>query len=294
MEELRRDLNKHVKNCLWKDPLSSSADLPPVGTAVYGEAHVVGGRSIYVFDGTQWVDLIDTHIINDATISKSGLMSAGDKIKVDKIIISDAGDKFLANDGTYKKVTAQLSDVDAAKLAAIVTDGTGKKFLANDGKYYIPNEVIALATQTLNGLMSKEDKIKVDMLQNTGLSSDGNKLLSADGTYHVIDSLSTDDRTKLDKIKIDQPANVFLNGQGQYTSLTATLPTADQEKLDAIKISTNPDEANTFLAAFCANFSTFCFISSAVRVVVAVTFTEFVSLALTSIIFLLTKIWGII
>ena len=249
MDELRKDLNDHVKNCLWRDPLSSLSDLPPIGNATYGEAHVVGGKSIYIFDGTQWVNLIDTHIINDATILNSGLMPAGDKIKVDKIIISEGGDKFLANDGTYKKVTAQLSDVDAAKLAAIVTDGTGKKFLANDGEYYIPNEVIALATQTLNGLMSKEDKIKVDMLQNTGLSSDGNKLLSADGTYHVIDSLSTDDRTKLDKIKIDQPANVFLNGQGQYTSLTATLPTADQEKLNAIKISTNPDEANTFLAA---------------------------------------------
>ena len=249
MNELRKDLNDHVKNCLWRNPLSSLSDLPPIGNATYGEAHVVGGKSIYIFDGTQWVNLIDTHIINDATILNSGLMPAGDKIKVDKIIISEGGDKFLANDGTYKKVTAQLSDVDAAKLAAIVTDGTGTKFLANDGKYYIPNEVITLATQTLNGLMSKEDKIKVDMLQNTGLSSDGNKLLSADGTYHVIDSLSTDDRTKLDKIKIDQPANVFLNGQGQYTSLTATLPTADQEKLDAIKISTNPDEANTFLAA---------------------------------------------
>lgn len=249
MEELRKDLNDHVKNCLWREPLSSLSNLPPIGNATYGEAHVVGGKSIYIFDGTQWVNLIDTHIINDATILNSGLMPAGDKVKVDKIIISDAGDKFLANDGTYKKVTAQLSDIDAAKLAAIVTDGTGTKFLANDGKYYIPNEVITLATQTLNGLMSKEDKIKVDMLQNTGLSSDGNKLLSADGTYHVIDSLSTDDRTKLDKIKIDQPANVFLNGQGQYTSLTATLPTADQEKLDAIKISTNPDEANTFLAA---------------------------------------------
>ena len=249
MDELRKDLNNHVKNCLWREPLSSLSDLPPIGNATLGEAHVVGGKSIYIFDGTQWVNLIDTHIINDATILNSGLMPAGDKVKVDKIIISDAGDKFLANDGTYKKVTAQLSETDAAKLAAIVTDGTGTKFLANDGKYYIPNEVIALATQTSNGLMSKEDKIKVDMLQNTGLSSDGNKLLSADGTYHVIDSLSTDDRTKLDKIKIDQPANVFLNGQGQYTSLTATLPTADQEKLDAIKISTNPDEANTFLAA---------------------------------------------
>lgn len=249
MDELRKDLNNHVKNCLWREPLSSLSDLPPIGNATLGEAHVVGGKSIYIFDGTQWVNLIDTHIINDATILNSGLMPAGDKIKVDKIIISEGGDKFLANDGTYKKVTAQLSETDAAKLAAIVTDGTGTKFLANNGKYYIPNEVIALATQTSNGLMSKEDKIKVDMLQNTGLSSDGNKLLSADGTYHVIDSLSTDDRTKLDKIKIDQPANVFLNGQGQYTSLTATLPTADQEKLDAIKISTNPDEANTFLAA---------------------------------------------
>ena len=249
MDELRKDLNNHVKNCLWREPLSSLSDLPPIGNAAYGEAHVVGGKSIYIFDGTQWVNLIDTHIINDATILNSGLMPAGDKVKVDKIIISEDGDKFLANDGTYRKVTAQLSETDAAKLAAIVTDGTGTKFLANDGKYHIPNEVIALATQTLNGLMSKEDKIKVDMLQNTGLSSDGNKLLSADGTYHVIESLSTDDRTKLDKIKIDQPANVFLNGQGQYTSLTATLPTADQEKLDAIKISTNPSDANTFLAA---------------------------------------------
>ena len=100
MDELRKDLNNHVKNCLWREPLSSLSDLPPIGNATLGEAHVVGGKSIYIFDGTQWVNLIDTHIINDATILNSGLMPAGDKIKVDKIIISEDGDKFLANDGT--------------------------------------------------------------------------------------------------------------------------------------------------------------------------------------------------
>lgn len=43
-----------------------------------------------------------------ATITAAGAMSAGDKIKVDKIIITGDGLTFLANDGTYKTLADVL------------------------------------------------------------------------------------------------------------------------------------------------------------------------------------------
>ena len=65
-----------------------------------------------------------------------GLMSKGDKAKVDVLKINDTGKKFLADDGTYK---APATLIDLAKADTAVG--------ANDGN---------------DGLMSKEDKAKLD------------------------------------------------------------------------------------------------------------------------------------
>ena len=253
IDELRRDLNNHVENCLWKEPLSSSADLPPIGKAVNGEAHVVGGRSIYVFDGTQWVDLIDTHIINDATISNSGLMSAGDKIKVDKIIISEGGDKFLANDGTYKTISGSISDDEKGKINKIITTGDGSKFLSDDGTY-----------KTVSGI-SAQDQAKIDKLVING---DANKFLAADGTYKSISGTVPDDvKEKVEVVVTNGDGKSVLANDGTYKAPATLIDLAkadtavgandgndglmskeDKAKVDVIQVSANPGDENLFLA----------------------------------------------
>ena len=60
-------------------------------------------------------------------------------------------------DGTY--------DLKSCNIP-FTSEGEGTKFLSDDGTYkeIISGESYGLATQTSNGLMSKEDKIKLDGL----------------------------------------------------------------------------------------------------------------------------------
>ena len=95
--------------------------------------------------------------------------------------------------------------------------------------------------------MSSTDKVKVDMLQKTGSADDYSKFLGADGTYHAVDTLSTSDREKLDKVQLNQGANKFLNGEGDYVSVIADLSADDRDKIDAIHLSKTPGDEKKFL-----------------------------------------------
>ena len=45
-----------------------------------------------------------------ATTTADGIMAAADKTKVDKIVTNGDGSKYLADDGTYKTVSMNLSE----------------------------------------------------------------------------------------------------------------------------------------------------------------------------------------
>lgn len=244
VDEVVANFNVYTEKDSWRAAVDTPADLPPVGKAVSGEAHVVGGNKIYVFDGTKWNDLIDSHIIDLATTTSDGLMSSGDKKKVDNLKVDGDGTKFLNDKGQYLTVDAKIPQEDQNKLDTINITGDGTKYFTNDGTW---KTMPSNATAALDGFMSSTDKVKVDMLQKTGSADDYSKFLGADGTYHAVDTLSTSDREKLDKVQLNQGANKFLNGEGNYVSVIADLSADDRDKIDAIHLSTTPGDEKKFL-----------------------------------------------
>ena len=244
IDEVVANFNVYTENDSWRSAVDTIADLPPVGKAVSGEARVVGGNKVYVFDGTKWNDLIDSHVIDLATPTSDGLMAAGDKKKVDYLKVDGDGTKFLNDKGQYLTVDATIPQEDQNKLDAIDINGDGTKYFANNGEW---KTMPSNATQVLDGFMSAADKVKVDMLQKTGSSDDYSKFLGADGSYHEVDTLSTNDRERLDKIQLNQGANKFLNGEGNYVSVIADLSQTDRDKIDAIHLSTTPGDEKKFL-----------------------------------------------
>ena len=244
IDEVVANFNVYTENDSWRSAVDTPADLPPVGKAVSGEAHVVGGNKIYVFDGTKWNDLIDSHVIDLATTTSDGLMSSGDKKKVDNLKVDGDGTKFLNDKGQYLTVDATIPQEDQSKLDAIDISGDGTKYFTNNGTW---KTMPSNATAALDGFMSSTDKVKVDMLQKTGSADDYSKFLGADGTYHEVDTLSTSDRDKLDKVQLNQGANKFLNGEGNYVSVIADLSADDRDKIDVIHLSTTPGDEKKFL-----------------------------------------------
>lgn len=100
------------------------------------------GGVIKYHDGNKWVNINkdseqnhdieqikkDINTINSklvvATTSKNGLMSSGDKTKVDKILTNGNGTKYLADNGQYKQISIpDVSDVvrsdDATNIMAL-------------------------------------------------------------------------------------------------------------------------------------------------------------------------------
>lgn len=65
--------------------------------------------------------------INNATTAADGAMSKEDKTKVDKLVTSGNGQQFLANDGTYKTVSMNLSE-EYAKAQTVQEVAAGDSY----------------------------------------------------------------------------------------------------------------------------------------------------------------------
>lgn len=108
----------------------------------------------YVYTGTAFVFIgwsIDNSTgYNDATTSKSGLMSAADKTKLDGIDVMKGSS--ATNDGS-------------AGLVPIPIAGSQDQFLRADGSWSTPpGKEYNDATESSNGLMSAKDKTKLNRL----------------------------------------------------------------------------------------------------------------------------------
>ena len=259
LDSLQNDFKNSIAGNKWKEPVNDESDLTSLNPApVQGEVRYVIGKGIYMFNGTDWKSVVDT--IPLANTTKSGLMSASDKVKLDKVpTFSATGStsKFLNEQGQF-----------------VTISGTGSSTV-------YPN-----ATQTSDGLMSASDKVKLDAYPSVSPTGDASKVLNEkgqfvtitgsgltkdqtdkinkiqistdpnanslylgkDGNYHDVTSLdvvttsangimSSADKAKLDGILIDKTSgstSKFLNEQGQFTTVIATLNASDQAKLDKI------------------------------------------------------------
>ena len=104
LDSLQNDFKNSIAGNKWKEPVNSVSDLSSL-TPVQGEVRYVIGTGIYMFNGSNWISVVDT--IPLANTTKSGLMSANDKVKVDKIDISStASNEYFGKDGNYHDVTS--------------------------------------------------------------------------------------------------------------------------------------------------------------------------------------------
>ena len=259
LDSLQNDFKNSIAGNKWKEPVNNESDLTSLNPApVQGEVRYVIGKGIYMFDGGKWTSVVDT--IPLANTTKSGLMSSADKAKLDQVpTFSATGStsKFLNEQGQFVTISGTgsstvypnatqtsnglMSASDKVKLDAypsVSPTGSTSKFLNEQGQF---------VTITGSGL-TKDQTDKINKIQ---ISTDPNAdslYLGKDGNYHDVTSLkvvttsangimSSADKAKLDGISINKASgstSKFLNEQGQFTAVIATLNSSDQAKLDKI------------------------------------------------------------
>ena len=204
LDSLQNDFKNSIAGNKWKEPVNNVSDLASLTPApVQGEVRYVIGKGIYMFDGNNWISVVDT--IPLANTTKSGLMSANDKVKVEKINISPtASNKYFGEDGNYHDVTSLdvvttsangiMSSADKAKLDNVPTfsaTGSTSKFLNEQGQFVTisgtgSSTVYPNATQTSDGLMSASDKVKLDAYPSVSPTGDASKVLNEKGQFLTI------------------------------------------------------------------------------------------------------------
>lgn len=89
-----------------------------------GNSHIATATPVTKSDITALGIPAQDTTYTEATTSKSGLMSSGDKTKIDKILTNGEGTKFLADNGTYKEISGgQESVVPYLDLSSFTEDG---------------------------------------------------------------------------------------------------------------------------------------------------------------------------
>lgn len=171
--------------------------------------------------------------IHNATTTSDGLMSAEDKAKLDVIDINDYNRKYdvasWENDGLLSKEDKKKLDsvkVNATNMAEEIIQDEKHRFVTEDQiSYWDAKASTDTATQQINGLLSAEDKIKLDSVKMnaTNIAEE----IIQDETYRFV----TDDQIEYwnNKASTD-PAT-----HGKDGLLTA----ADKEKLDSIDYAAN-------------------------------------------------------
>lgn len=106
-----------IANSLPDNVIREVADFTTDGSTVTFNYEYDVKQESGLFDG----DAQGSKTIPSATTSNAGVMSATDKVKVDKIITNGNGTKYLSDDGTYKEVSggSSSSDINIIELQDI-------------------------------------------------------------------------------------------------------------------------------------------------------------------------------
>ena len=191
------------------------------------------------------------------TTSTDGIMLSADKTKLDALpslpLAGATGSKFLNDLGQFTTVSAVLNASDQAKLDKIITSGDGSLVLSNNGNYVA---LPTLVTQIKDGLMSANDKKKLDSYGSLPAGATGSKFLNDLGQFTAVTAtLNSSDQAKLDKIITTGDGSLVLSNNGNYVALpglvTQTsdglMSSVDKTKLDGILIDKSSGSTVKFL-----------------------------------------------
>ena len=199
--------------------------------------------SLYLGKDGNYHDVTSLDVV---TTSTNGIMSSADKTKLNTLpslpLAGATGSKFLNDLGQFTTVSAVLNASDQAKLDKIITSGDGSLVLSNNGNYVA---LPTLVTQAKDGLMSANDKKKLDSYGSLPAGATGSKFLNDLGQFAAVTAtLNSSDQAKLDKIITTGDGSLVLSNNGNYVTLpglvTQTkdglMSSVDKTKLDGILI----------------------------------------------------------
>lgn len=177
------------------------------------------------------INSVQTNLSKVATTSANGLMSSTDKSKLDGV---------QANANNYSLPQAGYNSLGGVKSGSNVSDNTGytpAPIIAGIPYYKDTNTTYSNATSSANGLMSKEDKSKLDTVENY---ANNYTLPTAGTTLGGVKTTST-----VNQIAGYTPVPI-INGVPYYkdtnttynnatTSVAGLMSTTDKSKLDGIQ-----------------------------------------------------------
>lgn len=108
-----------IANSLPDNVIREVADFTTDGSTVTFNYEYGVKQESGLFDG----DAQGSKTIPSATTSNAGVMSATDKVKVDKIVIDGDGTKYLSDDGTYKLIVADTAETVKTTDEILVAGG---------------------------------------------------------------------------------------------------------------------------------------------------------------------------
>ena len=187
-------------NTTYNDMAAATAD--KAGTHGLVPAPAAGAQGKYLRGDGTWQSPPNT-TYGAATTSADGLMSKGDKSKLDGVAAgannyvhpSSAGNKHIPAGGASGQIlrwgsdgnavwgadnNTTYSDMKGATASAVGTHGlvpapaagAQGKYLRGDGSWQSPpNTTYGAASASSNGLMSKEDKVKLDEMPTIDMGS---------------------------------------------------------------------------------------------------------------------------
>lgn len=168
-----------IANSLPDNVIREVADFTTDGSTVTFNYEYDVKQESGLFDG----DAQGSKTIPSATTSNAGVMSATDKVKVDKIVTDGDGTKYLSDDGTYKLIVADTTETVKTTDKILVAGGPLADLLNKAGINSISSDTsmqdlfISLFTKELwpTNLAFKEGTVSATIaapsftLSNTGL-----------------------------------------------------------------------------------------------------------------------------
>lgn len=193
-----------IANSLPDNVIREVADFTTDGSTVTFNYEYDVKQESGLFDG----DAQGSKTIPSATTSNAGVMSATDKVKVDKIVTDGDGTKYLSDDGTYKLIVADTTETVKTTDEILVAGGPLADLLNKTGINSISPDTsmqdlfISLFTKELwpTNLVFKEGTVSAAIaapsftLSNTGLVEVGATVTIGKTTLSVA-TMSTTART---------------------------------------------------------------------------------------------------
>lgn len=246
-----------------------------------GNSHIATATSVTKSDITALGIPAQDTTYTEATTSKSGLMSSGDKTKVDKILTSGEGTKFLSDNGTYKEIDISSNSIlDISKYVnfetSTITDVEGLKLamtnLTNNGTYTYVLYLDMLWTITYSGLILPNGAISFNIIQ-----SEVDKMCFT-RTYTLFLNFDNQQAALADSspfmFRQDGSGNKVLTDDGKYKEISGFSSVYVLPKDQVLKGTLSDEEYNKLVNAIHDNMIIVVFYNSNEGYVATTTFTN--------------------